>query len=154
MELAGFTSWEQLATATPFSRSTLKDLGTPRGAVDEKHLRPIAAACNVPYAWFTVPDLAAAVRGADEEPTIAERMEAVESQLAALRRQLGTAATADDLADLVDATRRSTALHAEAADADLADQAAPDTRAPADATPEDPPARRAGRRHSGSDGAG
>lgn len=82
MALAGITSWEQLEERTPFSRSLLKDLGTDRAEVTEKHLRPIAAALDVPYAWFTVPALGGAVAGA-EDASIAERVEALERRAAA-----------------------------------------------------------------------
>jgi hypothetical protein len=80
MALAGITSWEQLAEATPFSRSLLKDLGTERADATESHLRSIAAACRVPYAWFTVPTLTDAVAGA-EDSTLSERVEALERRL-------------------------------------------------------------------------
>lgn len=63
MALADVGSWEELAARTGFSRSTLKDLGTERGTAEEKHLRVIAAATSVPYAWFTVPNLAVVAAG-------------------------------------------------------------------------------------------
>jgi uncharacterized protein YceH (UPF0502 family) len=84
MALADIGSWEQLAARTPLSRSTIKDLGTVRGRAEETHLRVIAAACEVPYAWFTVPDLRAAVAREDDEPSLAERVEALERAVAAL----------------------------------------------------------------------
>lgn len=87
MALAGVTSWDDLAERTPFSRSLLKDLGTERGRVEEQHLRPIAAACGVPYAWFTVPDLAQVVADS-EDATLGERVEALERQSAATRQRL------------------------------------------------------------------
>lgn len=89
MALADIGSWEELAERTPLSRSTLKDLGTVRGRADERHLRVIAAACGLPYAWFTVADLGRAVTREDEEPTTAERIEALERTVAALVRRTG-----------------------------------------------------------------
>jgi hypothetical protein len=89
MALADISSWEELAERTPMSRSTLKDLGTVRGRAEETHLRVIAAACGLPYAWFTVGDLGRAVSREDEEPTVAERLEALERQVAALVRREG-----------------------------------------------------------------
>jgi len=87
MALADIRSWDQLAARTPISRSTLKDLGTIRGRADETHLRVIAAACNLPYAWFTITDLGRAVQREDEDPSLTERLEAVERTLAALVRR-------------------------------------------------------------------
>jgi hypothetical protein len=89
MALADIRSWEELATRTPLSRSTLKDLGTVRGRADETHLRVIAAACGLPYAWFTVADLGHAVLREDEDPSMAERLEALERTVAALVRREG-----------------------------------------------------------------
>jgi hypothetical protein len=89
MALADIRSWDELAARTPMSRSTLKDLGTVRGRADETHLRVIAAACDLPYAWFTVADLGRAVLREDEDPSMAERLEAVERALAALVRREG-----------------------------------------------------------------
>jgi hypothetical protein len=86
MALADISSWDELAERTPLSRSTLKDLGTVRGRATETHLRVIAAACDLPYAWFTIPDLAAAITD-DTDPSLAERLEAVERQLLALTRR-------------------------------------------------------------------
>lgn len=77
MALAGVGSWEQLAARTPYSRSLLKDLGTTRATAEESHLRVLAAACELPYAWFTVPDIGAALAGA-EDATLSERVEALE----------------------------------------------------------------------------
>jgi hypothetical protein len=88
MALAGISSWEELAEHTPLSRSTLKDLGTERRRAEETHLRVIAAACDVPYEWFTVADLRhAIVREDDDEPSIAERLEALERAVSALARR-------------------------------------------------------------------
>jgi transcriptional regulator with XRE-family HTH domain len=87
MALAGFTSWDQLAENTDLSRSTVKDLGTSRGRARESHLRVIAAACGLPYAWFTVPDIGAAIAREDEDASVLERLEAVERQVAALLRR-------------------------------------------------------------------
>ena len=72
------------------SRSTLKDLGTVRGRADESHLRVIAAACGLPYAWFTVSDINRAVLREDEDPSFAERVEALERTVAALVRREGS----------------------------------------------------------------
>jgi hypothetical protein len=94
MALADIGSWEELARRVPLSRSTVKDLGTVRGRAEETHLRVIAAACDVPYSWFTVPDLKAAVEREDEEPSLAERVEALESRVDAITRQLSAAGTA------------------------------------------------------------
>src|SRR4051812_6119094 len=91
MALADVGSWDELAARTPLSRSTLKDLGTVRGRAEETHLRVIAAACGLPYAWFTVPDLRAAVAREDEEPSLAERVEALEGRVDAITRQLSAA---------------------------------------------------------------
>jgi hypothetical protein len=88
MALADIGSWDELARRVPLSRSTVKDLGTVRGRAEETHLRVIAAACDVPYSWFTVPDLRAAVAREDEEPSLAERVEALEGRVDALVRQL------------------------------------------------------------------
>jgi hypothetical protein len=88
MALADIGSWEQLAEQTPLSRSTLKDLGTVRGRAEETHLRVIAAACDLPYAWFTIADLGGAVTREDEEPAVGERLEALESQFEVLRRRV------------------------------------------------------------------
>ena len=87
MALADISSWDELAERTPLSRSTLKDLGTVRGRATEAHLRVIAAACDLPYAWFTVPDLGAAIADDAEHPSLTERLEAVERQLLALTRR-------------------------------------------------------------------
>jgi hypothetical protein len=83
---ADISSWDELAARTPLSRSTLKDLGTVRGRTDETHLRVIAAACEIPYAWFTVADTGRTVAREDDEPAVAERVEALERQVAALLR--------------------------------------------------------------------
>jgi hypothetical protein len=85
-------TWEMLAEATKIGTSTLKVIATPRRNAkdgDEKYLRTIAEACGVPYAWFTVPDLGAAVRHDDEEPALVERVEALEHTVAALVRRDG-----------------------------------------------------------------
>jgi hypothetical protein len=87
MALADISSWDELADRTPLSRSTLKDLGTVRGRATEAHLRVIAAACDLPYAWFTVADLGAAIADDAEHPSLTERLEAVERQLLALTRR-------------------------------------------------------------------
>jgi hypothetical protein len=88
MALADIGSWEQLAEHTPLSRSTLKDLGTVRGRAEETHLRVIAAACDLPYAWFTIADIGGAVTREDEDPAVGERLEALESQIEVLRRRV------------------------------------------------------------------
>lgn len=93
MALDGVSSWEDLADKTPFSRSLLKDLGTERARVEEKHLRSIAAACGVPYAWFTVPELAQALDGA-EDATLGERVEALERRVEAQVTELRAAIVA------------------------------------------------------------
>jgi hypothetical protein len=87
MALADIGSWEELAERTPLSRSTLKDLGTVRGRAEETHLRVIAAACDLPYSWFTVSDIGRAVEREDDDPTLAERLEAMERTVAALVRR-------------------------------------------------------------------
>jgi hypothetical protein len=97
MALADIRSWDDLAARTPMSRSTLKDLGTSRGRADESHLRVIAAACGLPYAWFTVGDIGHAVQREDEDPSLAERLEALESVVAALVRRTGPAPPASDV---------------------------------------------------------
>jgi hypothetical protein len=89
MALADIGSWEQLAECTPLSRSTLKDLGTVRGRAEETHLRVIAAACELPYAWFTIADIGGAVTREDEDPAVSERLEALERTVAALVRRGG-----------------------------------------------------------------
>ena len=94
MALADIGSWEQLAERTPLSRSTLKDLGTVRGRAEETHLRVIAAACDLPYAWFTIADLGGAVTREDEDPAVGERLEALESQIEVLRRRVADLETA------------------------------------------------------------
>lgn len=88
MALADIGSWEQLAEETPLSRSTLKDLGTVRGRAEETHLRVIAAACELPYSWFTIADIGGAVMREDEDPAVGERLEALESQIEVLRRRV------------------------------------------------------------------
>jgi hypothetical protein len=93
MALADISSWDELARRVPLSRSTVKDLGTPRGRAEETHLRVIAAACDVPYAWFTVPDLRAAVARDDDEPSLAERVEAVERRIDALTKSISATGT-------------------------------------------------------------
>ena len=92
MALADIGSWEELAERTPLSRSTLKDLGTVRGRAEETHLRVIAAACDLPYAWFTVADIGRAVEREDEDPTVAERIEALERTGRRARAPRGAAA--------------------------------------------------------------
>jgi hypothetical protein len=87
MALAGVTSWEQLADQADLSRSTVAGLGTPRGKNREGHIRAIGAACGVPYEWFTVPDLGAAVVRDDDDVTLVERVEALELQMAAVLRR-------------------------------------------------------------------
>jgi hypothetical protein len=79
------SSWEKLAKVTDIGLSTLKSIATPRRKAkddDEKYLRVIAEACGVPYAWFTVPDLGAAVLREDEDPSLVERVEALEHTVA------------------------------------------------------------------------
>lgn len=93
MALAEISSWEALAEVTPFSRSLLKDLGTERADVGEHHLRSIAAACQVPYAWFTVPDLKDAV-ASGEDATLSERVEALERRVEAQLTELRAAIVA------------------------------------------------------------
>lgn len=61
MAIAGLESWEALAAATGYSRTTLKDLGTDRKQAKRRHLIAIAAACDVPIEWFTVSSIPAAV---------------------------------------------------------------------------------------------
>jgi hypothetical protein len=87
MALAGIASWDELAERTPYSRSTIKDLGTIRGTVEETHLFHIARACDVPYEWFTVADLRRTVEA--DQPTIGEHIEALRRRLTATER-LGT----------------------------------------------------------------
>jgi len=84
---ADIGTWDRLAEVTEISSSTLKKLGTKRGRAEEKHLLPISRACKVPYAWFTVPDVGAAVRLDDEEPSVLERLEAVEQKVETLLRR-------------------------------------------------------------------
>jgi hypothetical protein len=91
--LAKIGSWQRLAEATKLSTSTLKSLGTRRGRADEKHLRVIAAACGLPYAWFTVEDLGRAVSREDEEPSVLERLEALEHRVDALTGRDGVTPT-------------------------------------------------------------
>jgi hypothetical protein len=88
MALADIGSWEQLAEQTPLSRSTLKDLGTVRGRAEETHLRVIAAACELPYEWFTITDIGGAVTRDDADPAVGERLEAMERTIAALVRRV------------------------------------------------------------------
>jgi hypothetical protein len=95
MALADISSWDDLAARTPLSRSTLKDLGTIRGRADERHLRVIAAACDLPYAWFTIDDIGRAISRDDDEPAVAERVEALERQVSALLRREGAAPPPD-----------------------------------------------------------
>jgi len=86
------STWDKLAKVTKISTSTLKSIATPRRKAnddDEKYLHVIAEACGVPYAWFTVPDLGAAVRREDDDPALAERVEALEHTVAALVRRDG-----------------------------------------------------------------
>jgi hypothetical protein len=86
------STWAKLAKVTKISTSTLKSIATPRRKAednDEKYLRVIAEACGVPYAWFTVPDLGAAVRREDDDPALVERVEALEHTVAALVRRDG-----------------------------------------------------------------
>lgn len=61
MAVSGADTWEKLAEKTGYSPSLLKELGKSR-AIDRKHLNAICMATGVPYEWFTVPDLAEAVR--------------------------------------------------------------------------------------------
>jgi hypothetical protein len=84
------STWAQLAEATKIGESTLKGLGTPRARANEKHLRVIAAACALPYAWFTVEDLGRAVSREDEDPALVERVEALEHTVEALWRRDGS----------------------------------------------------------------
>lgn len=90
MALADISSWDQLAEKTGMSRSTVKDLGTVRGRANEGHLRVIAAACDLPYPWFTVPDVGRAIAREDDEPALVERVEALEQTVATLVRLAGT----------------------------------------------------------------
>jgi hypothetical protein len=86
------STWAKLAKVTEISTSTLKSIATPRRKAkddDEKYLRVIAEACGVPYAWFTVPDLGAAVLREDEDPSLVERVEALEHTVATLMRRDG-----------------------------------------------------------------
>jgi hypothetical protein len=86
MALAGYTSWDQLADNTELSRSTVKDLGTSRGRAKESHLRVIAAACGMPYEWFTIPDIAAAIQRENDDASVLERVEALEAKVETLMR--------------------------------------------------------------------
>lgn len=61
MALHGFGSWTALAAKTDWSESTLRGLGLPRARATSRHLREIAAACEVPYEWFTIPSIQGAV---------------------------------------------------------------------------------------------
>lgn len=61
MILAGASSWERLAELTGYSRTTVKDLGTPRKVAEHKHVVNVAAALGVAYEWFTVPSIQEAV---------------------------------------------------------------------------------------------
>jgi hypothetical protein len=93
------STWAKLAKVTKISSSTLKSIATPRRKAsddDEKYLRVIAEACGVPYAWFTVPDLGAAVRREDDDPALVERVEALEHTVAALLRRDGPMPPAPD----------------------------------------------------------
>jgi hypothetical protein len=49
----------------------------------------IAAACDLPYAWFAVLDISRAVAREDDDPTVAERIAALERTVAALVRREG-----------------------------------------------------------------
>ena len=88
MALTDVTSWEQLAAKTGFSRSLLKDAGTARGVLEERHLRVIAAKLEIPYAWFTVADVFEAISREEDEPSTPERLEALELQMRALTTRL------------------------------------------------------------------
>jgi hypothetical protein len=72
-----------------FASECSKDLGTVRGRAEETHLRVIAAACDLPYAWFTIDDIGGAVTREDEDPAVSERLEALERTVAALVRRVG-----------------------------------------------------------------
>ena len=93
MALAGFTSWDQLADHTDLSRSTVKDLGTNRGRAKEHHLRVIAAACGLPYEWFTIPDIAATIPRENGDASLPERVEALENQMRTVLGRLGPTGT-------------------------------------------------------------
>jgi hypothetical protein len=87
-------TWGKLAKATKISSSTLKSIAAPNRKAkaednDERYLHTIAEVCGLPYAWFTVPDLGAAVRREDEDPSLVERVEALEHTVAALVRRDG-----------------------------------------------------------------
>jgi hypothetical protein len=91
-------TWEKLAEATRISTSTLKSIATPGRKAkaehnDERYLHTIAEVCGLPYAWFTVPDLGDAVRREDEDPSLVERVEALEHTVAALVRRDGPGPT-------------------------------------------------------------
>lgn len=91
MGASGVDTWEKLAERTGYSWSLVKELGKSR-PMQRKHWQAIAAACNVPYEWFTVPDLGEAVRIGANTAAGQPGNEAVASQLggrgAGLRRAL------------------------------------------------------------------
>lgn len=60
MALARIAGYRDLATRTDYEYATLKALGTSRSA-GPRHLRDIAAACDLPYSWFTVPSIGEAI---------------------------------------------------------------------------------------------
>jgi hypothetical protein len=87
-------TWDKLAKATEISSSTLKTIATPNRKAkaqhnDEQYLKTIAEVCGLPHAWFTVPDLGAAIRREDEDPSLVERVEALEHTVATLMRRDG-----------------------------------------------------------------
>lgn len=88
MGLKGISSWEKLASETGYSRATLKDLGTTRAEFTQRHVDVITLKLRIP-GWFSVPDVIAAVAAAEDEPALPERVEALESKMAALVKRVG-----------------------------------------------------------------
>ena len=80
--------WAELAKLAPFGQTTLRTLGSHDLPFTDKHLRPIAAALDVPFSWFETEDVFVAVERYEEGPSRDERLEAVERQVAALIAQL------------------------------------------------------------------
>jgi transcriptional regulator with XRE-family HTH domain len=77
-ELGGFESVEALARAINepgLSAKTLYSIEREQNDPPDRTIRAIAAACGVPFEWFTV-DLNAAI-GAGEEPSTLEDLHAM-----------------------------------------------------------------------------
>jgi transcriptional regulator with XRE-family HTH domain len=78
---------ERMPREAKLSLSTLRKIETGERRLDPVVLHELAARIGVPYAWFTVPDVAQAVLGSGGD-SLEDRLLALESAQVAIARDL------------------------------------------------------------------